>query len=308
MSSDERPVTESPTPATRRFDRALLQRFEGLALHATRRFRGGRAGERRTRDRGASTEFLDHRAYVRGDDLRHLDWNLFARHDRLYLKRHHDTQDVVVHLVVDASGSMDFGEPTKLDRVVDLAAALSLIALARGDRLVLHGLGSACPVPPRDLRGRRSWSRVLDWLASLEASGEADLGAELRGLGNRLRRPGIVVVLSDLLHPGSTDGLSYLAAGRHELHALQVLTEEEQRPDLIGALELEDAETGALMNVTATPRLMALFRQRLEEHRTTLGQALARAGSRLVEIDPNDSLEEIVLEKLQAQRVVTRSG
>ncbi|HET9416738.1 MAG TPA: DUF58 domain-containing protein, partial [Candidatus Limnocylindria bacterium] len=131
------------------FDEAFLRRLEQLEL-ASRRLTAGRMkGERRSVRRGQSVEFADYRTYAMGDDLRQLDWNAYARLERLFVKLFVEEEDVTVHLLVDASRSMDYGQPNKLDAARRAAAALGYLGLASMDRVSIAFLGDGTATPMR---------------------------------------------------------------------------------------------------------------------------------------------------------------
>src|SRR5690349_22866742 len=113
----------------------LLAQLEQMELVSRKIFRGRMKGERRSKRKGQSVEFADFRQYVAGDDLRFIDWNLFARMERLYLKLFLEEEDLHFYALIDASASMEFGEPTKLQYAKQLAASLGLIGLCRADRV-----------------------------------------------------------------------------------------------------------------------------------------------------------------------------
>ena len=145
----------------------LLAKLEQMELVSRKIFRGRMKGERRSPRKGQSVEFADFRNYVPGDDLRFVDWNTYARLDRLFLKMFLEEEDLHFYTLIDASGSMDFGQPTKLHYAVQLAAALGFVGLVRGDRVKIETLGKRRQAPV--FRGRRSLWRMLDHLEGIAA-------------------------------------------------------------------------------------------------------------------------------------------
>src|SRR5215831_4304641 len=140
----------------------LLAQLEKLELMSRKIFRGRMKGERRSKRKGQSVEFADFRNYVHGDDLRFIDWNTFARLDRLFLKMFLEEEDLHFYALIDASNSMDFGEPSKLQYAKQLAAALGFIGLVRADRVKIETLGQSLRERGPALRGRRNVWRMLD--------------------------------------------------------------------------------------------------------------------------------------------------
>jgi uncharacterized protein (DUF58 family) len=262
----------------------LLRRLEQLELLAARRARSALKGERRSRARGLSVEFADHRNYVPGDDLRYLDWNLLGRLDRLFLKLYEEERELPVRVFLDASESMTFGEPAKFDCARKLAAAIGYVALCGFDRVAV----SVFPDRPeeaavrgalRSVRGRRSATTFFRHLSALTAGGPADLNAALRRGAIEARQTGMAVVLSDFLDPaGYEAGLRALLGRGFQVTAIQILSPEELEPKTFGDLRLVDSETGQVQEVTfgkfrlaAYQKTVRNFCQRLREFCTARG-------------------------------------
>jgi len=285
----------------------LLQRLERLQVLARRTFRGTGAGERRSRQVGSWTEFRDHREYAPGDDLRHLDWNAFARLERLYLKRFHAQHDVTVHLVVDASASMGFGVPAKIAQARMVAAALAWVSLTSHDRARLHVLGSSGGSTPAFI-GRAGLRQLMAKLGAVEAGGPVHLGDAVTSVARMLPEPGIAFVVSDFLSEGAESAIERLAARRHQVHALRVLAPQELDPaqdDTLRAdMELVDCETSGRLAVTLSPRMRALYAETLAAHEESLRAACRRTGATLTLLSSADPVESVVLRQLQAQGIV----
>lgn len=286
----------------------LQQKLRRLRILARRTFRGTGAGERRTRMAGVSTEFRDHRQYAPGDDLRHLDWNVYARLERLYLKRFHDQQDVTLHLVVDASASMGFGSPPKLPLALRLAGALGWIAIAAQDRVRLHVVGSAEPGSSEEHVGRARLRPFLLSLDSIRAEGPAPLPEAFDAVARRIRRPGIVVILSDMLSEGAVKGLERLASGRHQVHVAWILSPQDRDPDadeqLRSDMLLVDCETGTRMPVSLSPGLRQAYRDALAAHEADLRAACRRLGAGITLLGSGDPLEDALFARLAADGLV----
>src|SRR5438552_10137646 len=161
-------------------DGKFLAKLEQLELVSRKIFIGVMKGERRSKRKGQSVEFADYRNYVVGDDLRHLDWNLFARLDRLFIRLFLEEEDLHFTILIDNSLSMDFGNPTKLHYARQVAAALAFIGLVNMDRVVIEAFNDRLPQSMPAARGRRSLWRVMDFLHKLEPAGPSDLRRALR--------------------------------------------------------------------------------------------------------------------------------
>src|SRR5947208_6990554 len=176
MAPASSPPTPTPTAsATPLLDPEFMHKLEQLELVSRKIFVGRRKGERKSKRRGSSVEFADHRNYSVGDDLRHIDWNVYGRLDKLFLKLFLEEEDLHVYTLLDASLSMDFGEPTKLHYGKQVAAALSFIGLVNHDRVMLDTFSTTLDAGMSSVRGRSQMYRVVGYLGSLQASGTSDL-------------------------------------------------------------------------------------------------------------------------------------
>ncbi len=245
-------------------DGKFLARLDALDVHSRRILRGHLRGERQSKRRGDGVEFADHRPYVAGDDLRFIDWNTYARLERLFLKMFLEEEDLHFYAVIDASPSMDFGDPTKLHYAKQLAAALGFVALIRGDRVKIQALGRFAGLAAPVLRGRRSLWRMLDYLEGLQPGEIASLDDGLKHFCLQNSGKGIVVVISDLMHKdGFEAALRYLLVQDFDVYVVHVLSAEELDPELEGDLRLIDCEDGDVAEVTVTGPLLARYRQTL---------------------------------------------
>lgn len=252
-------------------DPDFIRRIEALQLTARKVLAGRLRGERRSRRHGTSIEFADYRDYARGDDIRHIDWNICARLDRLFLKLFVEEQELTLHLLVDTSRSMAFGTPEKLLYAKRVAAALGYIALINNDRAGVCAFRDNRLLTFTPARGRaRTWA-LLQFLAELEGGGTTDLAAACRAFTLEQRTRGVVVLLSDLLDPrGFEHGLKWLLHRNHEVYVLQLLAEDELNPTLTGHLDLVDSETGEHTEVTISAPLLRRHRQMVDAFCTSV--------------------------------------
>jgi uncharacterized protein (DUF58 family) len=288
------------------FDEATLRKLEQLALVASRVRAGVTKGERRSTKRGTSIEFADYRDYVRGDDLRRVDWNVYARLERPFVKLFEEEEDLAVHVAVDASRSMNWpngsGEAdgqdgNKFTYSVRLAAALGHIALAAGDRLTVSSLlGGGLPASRfGPSRGRGGTANLLKFLAGLQTSGGTDLDGALRNYAMSADRAGLIFVISDLFSPGYQAGLSALQAGGFEVGLLHVLAPEEVDPPLAGDLQLIDVETGEPQDVSIDGALRALYRRRVQAWRDEISGYCLKRGVHYVPVVTDVKWDQVVL-------------
>jgi uncharacterized protein (DUF58 family) len=243
----------------------FLAQLERLSLVCRRPVRGWAAGDRTSRRPGRSVEFCDYRAYGVGDDLRYVDWNIFARSDRLYVKLFVDDEDLCLHLLVDASASMDWGTPAKLAWAARLAAALGFVGLASLERVGVGVLRERLAEGWAPVRGRDRITSLFELLGGLEGGGSTNLNAALTSYAARAAGSGVVVLVSDLLDPGGYEaGLKALLERRFEVHLVHVLSPDELAPELAGDLRLVDRETGEARPLSIDAATLRTYRERLD--------------------------------------------
>src|SRR5262245_409336 len=242
----------------------LMAQLERLELVTRKVFRGRMKGERRSKRKGQSVEFADFRSYVPGDDLRSLDWNLYARLDKLIIKLFLEEEDLHFFTLIDASLSMEFGNPTKLSYAKQLAAALGFVGMIRTDRVRIETLGQSVHNRGPVLRGRRSVWRMIDYLDSIEAGETTSLADGVRNFCVRNSGKGIVVLISDLMDKnGYESALRYLMSQQMDVYVIHVLSQEELDPDVKGDLKLVDCEDQDIAEITVSAPLLARYKTTL---------------------------------------------
>jgi uncharacterized protein (DUF58 family) len=299
------------TDQARLLDESLLRKLERLRFAVTRVRAGQVKGERRSTKRGTSVEFADYRDYTRGDDLRRVDWNVYARLERPYVKLFEEEEDLAVHLLLDASGSMNWPEDapqeSKFHLARKLVAALGHIALSSGDKLIVSRVGQDGILSDNtlQLRGRGNTLRLFDWLAQIEPSGATDLAAWLRDYALAASRPGVCVLVSDLFSPsGHRDGLAALQGRGFEATIIQVLAPDEVEPALAGDLRLTDCETDSPQDVTVDGAMRDLYRRRLRAWQDEIGAYCRSHNVRYVVAQTTRRLDELVLQDLRQAGVI----
>lgn len=252
-------------------DPKFLAQLEQLELVSRKIFLGRMKGERRSPRKGQSVEFADYRNYVVGDDLRFLDWNIYARLDRLFLRLFMEEEDLHFYVLIDNSLSMDFGTPTKFQYARQVAAALGFIGLVNQDRVVIEVFNDRLVQSLPPLRGRRNLWRMLEFLEKLEPAGPSDLKRALRTFSLQCSGKGIVVVLSDFMDKGGyEDALRMLIARQMDVYALQILSQEEIDPQVTGDLKMVDMEDADEAEITVSAALIHRYKQNLEAYRAQL--------------------------------------
>ncbi len=286
------------------FDEAFPRRLEQLEL-ASRRLTAGRMkGERRSVRRGQSVEFADYRTYASGDDLRQLDWNAYARLERLFVKLFVEAEDVPVHVLVDASRSRDYGEPNKLDAARRAAGALAYLGLASMDRVSVAFLGDGTATAMRPMRGKRRAAELFAFLSEPRPERLTGLASAARAYASRMRGTGPLILSSDLMDPGYLDALRDLAGTRSQLSVLHLLAPDELDPEVPPDARLVDRETGQSVEVSGDDDLVDRYRARLAEWSAEIASFVARRGGAYVQFPSDLDLADLLFDVLRRRRVV----
>lgn len=241
----------------------LLAKLERMELISRKIFRGRMKGERRSKRKGQSVEFADFRNYVAGDDLRFIDWNLYARMDRLIYKLFLEEEDLHFFTLIDDSLSMDFGNPSKLWVAKQIAAALAYIGLCRGDRVQVKSFSKAF-TPSNPLRGKANVGRLLNELSTIQAVPSPPLEEVIKKFCVRNSSKGIIVLITDLMDKnGYESALRLLVAREMDVYLIHLLSPEELDPQLVGDLKLIDMEDGDSREISVSPHLLKRYQQTL---------------------------------------------
>ncbi len=284
------------------FPAAFLQQLEGLHLLARQISRGRQRAERRSVKRGAGLEFADFRPFSPGDDIRAIDWNVFARSRHLLLKLFEEEEDLHVHLLLDATASMAWGDPPKFDSARRIVAGLAYLALANLDRAGVAALGPRDQAQWRPSRGRARFLRLLRHLESLGTNpGAADLAAGVgRWLATRPRR-GLVIWVTDAwgTSPDNAfDALDRLRYARHEIGILQIRHQDEAVAGELGEFAYEDVETGDTKVMIVDRAAAAAYRGAVSAYEARLREYCRRHGIAHLQADARDSAVEILRRSL----------
>lgn len=275
-----------------------------LVLAPRRTFAGSVKGERQTRRKGTSIEFADYRNYSDGDDLRHLDWNVLARLDTPVMRTYLDEQDLAVHVILDASKSMDFGEPTKFDFGRRLALILGLAALNGGD--ALYSFDPETLVPSRAIRGRAFAGRWMRLPELWNPVAIRPVSQVLRSFSKSGARRGIVVFVSDGLDPELPTAISMLGSAGYEVLFAHVLSRLDLDPDIEGDLRLVDSESDLADDLTANRFALQGYKNNLRGHIAKLEQATRRVGGRYLAFRSDETIETDGVRRLEKDGWVKR--
>lgn len=307
---------ESPTRPNKLedlLDSRLVARLSQLDITSRKLLSGKLKGERRSKRRGQSVEFADHRPYVAGDDLRHIDWNIFGRLDRLFLKLFLEEEDLSMHIVIDCSASLDCGNPSKFLLMQKLACAMGYVSLANLHRLTVTAIGGvdASDQPQllsavRDLRGRRRLNDLARFITQLRPGGSAPFTDACKRIAITRRGKGVMLILSDfLIKEGYDGGLRLLLGGGYDVYAIQVLSPQEIEPDIGGDLRLKDAEDGDLAEVTITAPLLKKYKQTLAAYCARLKEFCAAREITLQTVPSSTPVDVLILDYLRRKGLLT---
>lgn len=289
------------------FDQQFLASLERLSLTARKIIAGKHSGERRSPNKGSSVEFADFRNYSSGDDFRHIDWNAYARTERLFLKLFMEEQDLLLTIFLDLSQSMDWGEPTKARMAKQIAAAFAYLALTNFDRLAIGCCSDNLRAYLPPLRGRAALKRVWEFIAGLPCEGNTDLNKSLQDFGRYARGGGMCLVISDFMSPsGYEEGLKYLQYLKQDVVVLQLLAPDEITPPLNGDLRLVDCESGDIREVTITPLVLKAYQRKVQEYCEGIRNFCYQRNFGYLQLSSSDPLEDIILRSLPSAGILGR--
>ncbi len=299
----------------------LAARLGQLDVSSRKIMTGKLKGERRSKRRGESVEFADHRPYVYGDDLRHIDWNVFGRLDKMFLKLFLEEEDLSLQIIIDCSASSDAGEPNKFLYMQRLAAALGYIGLVNLNRVGICALGDkglregekpevgvdGKELPPqglvsaiRDLRGKRRLQDLVSYILSIEPAGQTRFTDACKRIAITRRGKGVMIILSDFfVKEGYEAGLRLLKGQGYDVYAIQVLSPQEMEPTIGGDLRLKDIEDGDTAEVTITAPLLKKYKQILNAYCNKLHQFCTQRDIIHMTVKSDMPVDQLVMDYLR---------
>ena len=285
----------------------FLKQLQPLYIRSKRSFRGKFRGERRSLNRGTGLEFADYRVYEPGDALRHVDWNVYARLDKLFIKLFQADEELPLALLIDNSRSMDFGNPTKLTCAKQIAAAVGYIALAHADSVAIYTCAERLlsTLPPTS--GKSQFSRLTKALTAIETHGQTRLTECLKHFPTYQPHPSMAVILSDFLDPeGYTTGFKLLAGRGFSLTAIHLMSPEEIEPPPPGDWQLEDAETGETKAITINEETLAQYRNQHQAFCDNLQRFCTTQGIGYARMKSDTPVEPFILQELHKAGFIQR--
>ncbi|MDE0012887.1 MAG: DUF58 domain-containing protein [Candidatus Poribacteria bacterium] len=293
----------------------FLKQLDPFHIGAKHSFRGKLRGERRSLNRGTGMEFADYRAYEPGDDLRYVDWNIYARLGKLFIKLHHTDEDLPLVLLLDSSRSMEFGTPTKLTCAKQIVAALGYIALAHADSVAIYTCTERLSVALPPTSGKSQFSRLTKAITAIAADGQTRLTECLKQLPMYQRSPGMVVILSDFLDPDSyTAGFKSLLGRGFLITTIHLVSQEEIDPQ--AQMEnvatgsdwlVEDAETGETRAITLNSEILTQYQAQQQTFCADLQRFCIDQGIGYAQLKNNSPIEPFVFQELHRTGLIQRN-
>lgn len=282
------------------FDNKTLSRLERLRIRPRVRKTNRSRGEHLHGKGGTSTEFTDYRDYVAGDDVRFVDWNIFSRLNRPYLKLYKHEEEMHVVVIIDASSSMQFDG--KFERAKQLGAAFALMGLMNLERVSIYGCNYTVnePVQLPPCSGRVSMRRMFQFVEALKGGGDAPIETAVDDVLGRHRGRGVVFVLSDFLTLGDLGRpMNRLFSAGLEISAIQILGPSEINPEITGDLRFVDCETGLTLDVTSAGDLLGLYQDHRLALEAELAQMCQQRNGRFLSLSSQDPLEWVLFDVLR---------
>jgi len=274
----------------------FMAKLDQLALVSRKIFAGKLRGERISKRKGESVEFADHRSYVIGDDFRFLDWNIYARLEKLFIKLFLEEEDLHISILVDVSKSMDWGEPGKSLYARRIAAAMAYIGLVNFDRVSLYTYADGLQNEIAGLRGRRLMFKVVEFLNRVTCDGKSNLPLACKQFSIHHPQPGIVLVLSDFFEKsGYEEGFKYMLGRKYDLYAIHILSPEEIEPRLAGDLRLMDVEDDDVAEVTMSRALITRYKHNLDAYCHELKDYCHRRGASYMFTGTDVAFDQIIM-------------
>ena len=279
---------------------AFLNRLDTLSLTMRGRAQGGAGGSRRSRQTGSSAEFSDYREYIPGDDIRRLDWNAYARFDRLFLKLFMEEQESLVTVLLDASASMG----AKWDTARMAAEAVGYLALTGGDRLCIQLLKNGRALRSPQLSGRAAFPRLTGFLDACAPDGTEGTLTEAVKHTEGLKKGLCFLITDGYTEDALKEALDYLRYLKQETAVIQTLAGEELRPEMEGALRLTDSESGEKLDLLADRAALDAYRDALTEFLKSVQNNCASREAPYMLLDGSQSFEEKFIPLLSQSRMI----
>jgi len=282
----------------------FMQTLEELAFRSKRVFYGGMQGNNRSRKYGHSVEFADYQRYQPGDDLRYIDWNLYARMDKLLIKLFQDESNLIIYILVDKSKSMDYGQPNKFEYALKVAAALAYIGIINMEQVGVYAFSSEIEQMVRPHRGKGQVIYLLDFMDNIKPGGQTSLNSSLNMFATMARQPGIAIIISDFWDREDYHaGLQCILQRKFDVSLIQVTSQAELNPQVLGPVNIRDIESSYAMANPLTLNLsegaIRRYHQLVQEHNQELAKFCGSYGISYIQTTTDKPFEELILKYMQ---------
>lgn len=282
-------------------DTDFLKKLERLTILTKKVVTGRLKGEKRSKRKGQSVEFADFRNYVSGDDVRFIDWNTYARLEKLFIKLFVEEEDITIYILIDTSKSMSFGNPPKILFAKRLAASLGYIGLSNLNRVIIGEMKFGDEKYTRAMRGKSEIHRMLNFLSELVADGKTSLSESVKRFSIRHKRKGLLIIISDFLDKeGYETSLRNVIVSDMDVFVFQILSPEEYEPELTGDLKLVDSEDQEYTEITVSDRLMKGYKRTLNDYCTQIKDFCLKRGISYLFTLTSYPFEDIIFNYLKA--------
>lgn len=286
-------------------DKNFLRKLDRLLISTRRLVKGSGGGMRRSSGKGSSIEFSDYREYTAGDDFRHIDWNAYARFDRLFIKLFMEEQETMVTVFLDASRSMYFGEPNKASLAKELGVVFAYIALSGLDRLTMATLSGGDVEKSSVLAGKQNFFKAYEYIENIEFDGETYISGAIKSAHFLNPKGGIAIVISDLFSKdGYRDGIDYLLYKNQDVILINILSPQELDPELEGSIQLIDSEDGSKLSIIANSAILRSYRENVKRFLNDNREYCYRRGIHYLPIVSHMDIEEVVFDRLLRQEIL----
>ena len=277
------------------FEKEFFDQLHTLKMNLPMYLSTGMNGARKSSAKGSSVEFSDYREYIPGDDIRRIDWNAYGRTDKLYIKQFMEEKEGLFHIFVDTSASMQFGEPSKAERALQITAALSYLILGNLDRLYINEMRENTVVRGKGVTGMAALSHVLETLSNMQFAGSTMLNKAV--MSRPLQPGGVTFLISDFLDgEGVEEAVRYLAYRKQTICFVQILAKEELDITYEGTCNLQDMESGDKVKITMSKATIRQYMDSLAALQEELGKLARRYGAYYISVRSDTPLVETMLE------------
>lgn len=273
----------------------FLQRLEKMSIINKRMKKGLYSGKRRSKNQGSSIEFADYRTYSPGDDYRQIDWNVYARHEKLFLKTYLDEQELHISIYIDCSKSMSYGNPSKFAKAKEIAAALGYLSLNHFDKVSVYSFDNTVSARLPNLQGKNKIYQLFSFLNSLATNNDGSLNKALATGSATTGKSGISIIISDFLFTdGYEKGINFIQAANQEIILVHLLYSEERSPNFEGDIRLIDSETNDKIEITLTPKLLEQYQLSIKDFTENISKYAFKRGIAYLLVDSETEIEQIM--------------